>query len=36
MRTVTLGSTGLEVPAIGLGCMGLSEFYGPADHDESD
>ena len=36
MRTVTLGSTGLEVPAIGFACMGLSEFYGPADHDESD
>jgi aryl-alcohol dehydrogenase-like predicted oxidoreductase len=35
MRTVTLGSTGLEVPAIGFGCMGLSEFFGPADHDES-
>ncbi|SDI28483.1 aldo/keto reductase [Nonomuraea jiangxiensis] len=27
MRTVKLGHTGMEVPALGLGCMGLSEFY---------
>lgn len=25
----TLGNSNVELPAIGLGCMGLSEFYGP-------
>ncbi len=30
-----LGTQGLEVGAIGLGCMGMSEFYGPADEAES-
>ena len=30
-----LGTDGPEVSAIGLGCMGMSEFYGPADEQES-
>jgi aryl-alcohol dehydrogenase-like predicted oxidoreductase len=33
MRSVTVG--GLEVSAQGLGCMGMSEFYGETDLDES-
>ena len=30
-----LGSQGLEVGSIGLGCMGMSQSYGPADEKES-
>jgi aryl-alcohol dehydrogenase-like predicted oxidoreductase len=30
-----LGRNGPEVSAIGLGCMGMSEFYGPAEEAES-
>jgi aryl-alcohol dehydrogenase-like predicted oxidoreductase len=30
-----LGSSGPEVSALGLGCMGMSGTYGPADRDES-
>ncbi len=35
METRRLGSTGLEVAALGLGCMGMSAFYGPCDADEA-
>jgi aryl-alcohol dehydrogenase-like predicted oxidoreductase len=30
MQKRKLGNSGLEVSAIGLGCMGLSSGYGPA------
>lgn len=30
MRKRILGNSGLEVSALGLGCMGLSFGYGPA------
>ena len=35
MHTRSLGSTGPRVSAIGLGLMGMSDFYGPADEAES-
>ena len=35
MEYRNLGSGGLETSALGLGCMGMSEFYGPADEQES-
>jgi len=35
MHTRTLGQNGPVVSAIGLGCMGMSAFYGPADAGES-
>jgi aryl-alcohol dehydrogenase-like predicted oxidoreductase len=35
MQTRRLGRSGPSVSAIGLGCMGMSEFYGPGDENES-
>jgi aryl-alcohol dehydrogenase-like predicted oxidoreductase len=35
MQQRTLGTQGLVVSAIGLGCMGMSQSYGPAEESES-
>jgi aryl-alcohol dehydrogenase-like predicted oxidoreductase len=35
LKTRKLGSQGLTVSAVGLGCMGMSQMYGPADEAES-
>jgi len=35
LPTRTLGSEGLTTSAVGLGCMGMSQSYGPADEAES-
>jgi len=35
MQTRILGRSGPTVSALGLGCMGMSEFYGASDDNES-
>ncbi len=35
MKLMPLGSQGLEVSKLGLGCMGMSEFYGSTDEAQS-
>ena len=36
MSERTLGADGLKVSAIGLGCMGMSEFYDPKQMDDAE
>src|SRR3954447_7214180 len=36
MQKRTLGNSGLEVSAVGLGCMGMSQSYGPPPGDRQD
>lgn len=36
MKKRKLGRSGLEVSELGLGCMGMSEFYGPRDQFQSE
>jgi aryl-alcohol dehydrogenase-like predicted oxidoreductase len=34
MEKQTLGNHGPQVSRLGLGCMGMSDLYGPADREE--
>jgi aryl-alcohol dehydrogenase-like predicted oxidoreductase len=36
LTTRRLGNQGLEVSALGLGCMGMSQFYGEAERDDAE
>lgn len=36
MKHITLGTTGLEVGRLGLGCMGMSAFYSGAGNDDAE
>src|SRR4029450_10535460 len=35
LKTRRLGQDGPQIPLVGLGCMGMSDFYGPADDAQS-
>lgn len=35
MQTRKLGQSDIDLPVVGLGCMGMSEFYGPAEEAKS-
>ncbi len=35
MRRTTLGGSGIEIAQLGLGCMGMSDFYGEPNDEES-
>jgi aryl-alcohol dehydrogenase-like predicted oxidoreductase len=35
MKQITLGRTAISISRIGLGCMGMSDFYGPRDEQEA-